>query len=268
MNILLYVDEDPAFAIRNAVAVALVRACGGHVHCLQATSPNALIASGSFGTAKMLAERAEEVEHRKRALEAETRTRMAATGISWDYRAFDGDVGQCVIEQSRLVDAIVFSAERQLSPLNNVIPSAGELLPRVRVPVFAVPARAGAFTPAGLVIVAWDGSPQCAFALHSALEPLRCASSILVLTVEGEKTEITAEQAAQYLAHHDLASAIVSVPAAGRSVSAALIEAVEDRRAAYVVMGAYGRGRARELLLGGVTREMLKSSPVPLLLAH
>lgn len=268
MDILLYIDEDRASAVRSRLAVELVRTCGGHLYCLQATSPNALVASGSFGTAKMLADRAEEVERHKAALEAATGAQMNAAGVSWEYCSFNGDVAQCVIEQSRLVDLIVFSAERQPSTLNNFTPSAGELLPRVRVPVFAVPSREPVFTPAGPVIVAWDGSPQCAFALRSALEPLRCASSIFILTVEGENPEISAEQAGQYLAHHRLQSELVSVPATVRSVSTVLIEAVHTHRAAYVVMGAYGHGRAREFLLGGVTREMLKNCPVPLLLAH
>ena len=41
-----------------------------------------------------------------------------------------------------------------------------------------------------------------------------------------------------------------------------------DRGAAWMVMGAYGHSRLREMLLGGTTREMLVNPPVPLLLAH
>jgi nucleotide-binding universal stress UspA family protein len=35
-----------------------------------------------------------------------------------------------------------------------------------------------------------------------------------------------------------------------------------------IVMGAYGHTRLREIILGGVTRDLLKQAPVPLLLAH
>ena len=35
-----------------------------------------------------------------------------------------------------------------------------------------------------------------------------------------------------------------------------------------IVVGAYGRSRLREMLLGGVTRELLTRSTVPLLMAH
>jgi nucleotide-binding universal stress UspA family protein len=35
-----------------------------------------------------------------------------------------------------------------------------------------------------------------------------------------------------------------------------------------IVMGAYGHSRFREAILGGVTRTVLESSSVPLLMAH
>ncbi|MFN2260040.1 MAG: universal stress protein, partial [Parasphingopyxis sp.] len=38
--------------------------------------------------------------------------------------------------------------------------------------------------------------------------------------------------------------------------------------AGLIVMGGYGHSRLREFLLGGVTRELLERSPLPLLLAH
>ena len=35
-----------------------------------------------------------------------------------------------------------------------------------------------------------------------------------------------------------------------------------------IVMGAYGHARLREIILGGVTRELRKRSTLPLFLAH
>jgi nucleotide-binding universal stress UspA family protein len=35
-----------------------------------------------------------------------------------------------------------------------------------------------------------------------------------------------------------------------------------------MVVGGYGRSRARELILGGVSRELLQHMTVPLLMAH
>ena len=35
-----------------------------------------------------------------------------------------------------------------------------------------------------------------------------------------------------------------------------------------IVMGAYGHARLREIILGGVTRDLLRDAPACLLLAH
>ena len=43
---------------------------------------------------------------------------------------------------------------------------------------------------------------------------------------------------------------------------------VQLLRARYLVMGAYGHSRLREAVLGGATRYMLESSPVPLVMTH
>jgi len=59
------------------------------------------------------------------------------------------------------------------------------------------------------------------------------------------------------------------VPAApGRSTGALLLEAAADAHADIMIMGGYGHGSWREALLGGVTREILGTSTIPLLLAH
>jgi nucleotide-binding universal stress UspA family protein len=47
-----------------------------------------------------------------------------------------------------------------------------------------------------------------------------------------------------------------------------LLHAVAELDAGYLVMGAYGHSRLRETVLGGVTRELIQSTTVPLLLAH
>jgi len=268
MDILALIDEDEATDVRCRIALDLLRTCGGHLSCLQVTSPNALIATGSFGTARMLAERAEAVERHKERLQAATQTRFAEAAISWDYRRFDGDLAQTIVEQARLVDLVVLNNERQPSALNGFVPSAAEVLPRVRVPVMAVSARAGNFNARGGALIAWDGSAECAHALRSALILLKCASDVVVVTVEGERPGIRGEQAAAYLARHGVRAEVFLLPKGDRSIGGVLMEAVRVYRASYMVMGAFGHGRAREFLLGGVTRDLLRSCPVPLVLAH
>ena len=54
----------------------------------------------------------------------------------------------------------------------------------------------------------------------------------------------------------------------GKPVANAIIVFAELGGSGLIVAGAFGHNRIREMLLGSVTRSLLKSSPLPLLLAH
>ena len=51
-------------------------------------------------------------------------------------------------------------------------------------------------------------------------------------------------------------------------IGALLLSQAADLDADLIVMGAYGHSRLRELVLGGATREILRSMTVPVLLSH
>ena len=53
-----------------------------------------------------------------------------------------------------------------------------------------------------------------------------------------------------------------------KSASGVLEDFAAKRGAGCLVIGAYGRSRFRETLLGGVTRDLLRTSRIPLLLGH
>lgn len=268
MDTLLYVDADAAMETRCRVALELARVCGGHIECLQITAPLPLMSNEPFGPADLLANKATEAQRHKEALRAATASRLGAADVSWGYRAVDGDPARTLVERARLVDLVLLNSSRQPSVLNGAAPSAGEVVARMQVPVLAIPAASMAFNASGPALIAWDGSAQCSHAIRGALGLLRAASLIVIATVGRSKTDAQAEDAQQYLAHHRLQSQVVTLPDVGQPISASLLEALGTFQAGYVVMGAYGHSRARELLLGGVTREMLANSPVPILLAH
>jgi nucleotide-binding universal stress UspA family protein len=52
------------------------------------------------------------------------------------------------------------------------------------------------------------------------------------------------------------------------SVSDTLLAQVAELDADLLVMGAYGHSRLREMILGGVTRDILRNTNVPVLIAH
>ena len=63
---------------------------------------------------------------------------------------------------------------------------------------------------------------------------------------------------------------LVSVPlgADGCVDVDAILNAVSDYGADLLVIGAYGHSRVRELVLGGVTRHLLRHMTIPVLMSH
>lgn len=126
-------------------------------------------------------------------------------------------------------------------------------------------------TKLGPAVVAWDGGRCAARALADALPILARAETVRVLAVINEKPAAVAglaAEAARHLQAHGIDAAIDEVDGRdapiGESLDAYLAKAACD----LLVMGAYGRSRAREFILGGATQHMLRDPKVPLFLAH
>ena len=51
-------------------------------------------------------------------------------------------------------------------------------------------------------------------------------------------------------------------------MQSAILDYAADCGADFMVMGGYGHSRLREFILGGVTRSILKSMTVPVLMSH
>jgi nucleotide-binding universal stress UspA family protein len=201
-------------------------------------------------------------------LRVETEARLARENVPWSYLHCDGDPATTIVARSRLADVVVLSRALGEPRLGEPMPLAGDVALHARTPVLAVPPGASGFTATDTAFVAWNGSAESAYALKSAMPLLRQASRIHIVTVaNGGSTAFPTTDACEYLSRHGLKAELHEVRRDG-PVTDALLEAREAIGGDYMVMGAYGHSRAREYILGGVTRRMLQQCPVPLLLAH
>jgi nucleotide-binding universal stress UspA family protein len=121
------------------------------------------------------------------------------------------------------------------------------------------------------VVVAWDFSRPAARAVADSLPILARARRVCLLTVTNEKiinTERSAAELAKHLARHDIHATVEDVDAAGRSIGEVLDSYVRSHQTNLLVMGAYGHSRVRDFILGGATKSMLSSPPLPIFLSH
>jgi nucleotide-binding universal stress UspA family protein len=123
------------------------------------------------------------------------------------------------------------------------------------------------------VVCCWDGSRVAARAFNDALPLLAKATAVDLLIVLNGKTnaenkEVRGVEMAAHLAHHDVKVEIATVAAPDIDVTNAILAYVADNSGTLIVMGGYGHGRLREVILGGVTRDMMKSMTVPVFMSH
>jgi nucleotide-binding universal stress UspA family protein len=120
------------------------------------------------------------------------------------------------------------------------------------------------------IMVCWDGSRAAARAIRDAIPFLRRAGRIEVVNVtnEGKQDQIESADLGAHLAHHGLNAVIKRIPLGDVDVAAVLLSHAADEGVDFIVMGGYGHSRLREFVLGGVTRSMLRTMTVPVLMSH
>jgi nucleotide-binding universal stress UspA family protein len=121
------------------------------------------------------------------------------------------------------------------------------------------------------VLVCWDGSRPATRAIADALPILRRAKAIDIVAVSGERgkgSELVGTNMARHLARHGLTVALKRVSSGDVDVPSAIRAQVAETGADFMVMGGYGHSRLREFILGGVTRTILTSSTIPVLMSH
>jgi nucleotide-binding universal stress UspA family protein len=140
-------------------------------------------------------------------------------------------------------------------------------------PTIVVPRADEAHGPVVLdtILVAWDKSRTAARAIADAEPILRAAKHVRLLTVVGEKQIAPGRSSAEFarhLARRGIDVVVDRVHACGKAIGDVFGEQVRLHRADLIVMGAFGRSRIREFLLGGATAAMLARPPTALFLSH
>lgn len=241
-NILVLINDSAGGEARIQAALDLARALDGHLTCFKVVDlpPGAI------------------------------EERLTAEDVPWSVIAADGNIAEAIALAAGLSDVIVADcrADGPLDPDMLGIPS--QIVLESHKPLVAVPESSRGFDVAGHVVVAWDGSFPAMAALTGAAPLLRLAASVTIVEVQGDRPA-SAHDAAAYLSRHGIHPKVRLAPRSGNGPGEpveVIREICANEAAAYCVMGAYGHSRLRETLFGGVTRSMLGSSDIPLVVAH
>jgi len=293
-HILALVSDGARSDAVLALAARLARRHGAALQALHAVQPALGQAFLSPEAAAMTIQLLEQTD-RERGEAAAARVRRAAerSGLTIDLLGAEGDPVRLAAAAAQVSDLVVMAQHPLDGDDGTDTGLAGRLLVRAGAPLLLVPAvdtmplaEDGAPPCGRRVLVAWSPTPECARALRDALPLLAAAEAVEVLRF-GEASPAPGEPdpldpVVRHLARHGVQAQARHVvpgrhlPAGGLladwnpdvPVAEALLSHAADTGADLIVMGGYGHARAWELALGGVTRTLLRSMTVPVLMSH
>jgi len=140
------------------------------------------------------------------------------------------------------------------------------------VPTMVMPAtwRPAPVTHAAL---GWNASLEAFRAARTILDLVEPGATVDVVVVDslgGDKSDQPAPgtRIARYLTRHGHNGVVHAIGSAEHGTSAALQLFAFERHADVLVIGGYGRSRALEFILGGVTRELIARQRLPIVFVH
>lgn len=276
-TILVHLDRSKQAASRIAAAGALALQYDAHLIGLApvgwALMPTD--ATPAFGLAAYQEAAMKELRDQAQSCVAAFEQQVTRLGIcTYETRIENGYAESAVSLAARYADLTVVS---QVDPNESTPPSM--LLPQDVLlqsgrPMLVLPyAGDRTIAPAARILVGWNASREAARAMHDALPLLKAASRVEVVVFETPECvelahgQVPGADIGLWLARHGVAVEARYVPAKV-GAGEALLSYAADMDADLIVAGGYGHSRLREAVLGGVTRTLLRSSPVPALLSH
>jgi nucleotide-binding universal stress UspA family protein len=193
--------------------------------------------------------------------------------LSYEHRLIDDDIEGGLVLQARYSDLVIVG---QADPDERNPYLVSDLPEYVMLnsarPVLVIP-YAGHFEHVGEnIMIAWDGGFEATRAITAAIPLLKRARSVTVaLFNPSEQRDLRGEEPgadiALYLARHGINVDLVHENTR-LDVGNAMLSLAADKGIDLIVTGGYGHTRFHEVLLGGVTKTLLETMTVPVLMMH
>jgi nucleotide-binding universal stress UspA family protein len=271
-TILVYCDSDEAIACRLDVASRLAENFGSHLIGLHVRPP---FQTPVFYDASYVMDDLYKIyEDRTKADQVAAFTAFAKAtegrNVVVERRVVDGWVDKEVARRARYADLVVVGQRHESTPsatpsdlVEAVALSAGRAI--LVVPHVGSPKSIGKN-----VLLCWNASRESARAAADALPLMKSARKVTVLAFREKDSddETGVESMVAWLGHHGIKAMAAEEPAADVDVADLILSRATDLDADLIVMGVYGHTRVREMVLGGVSRTLLRTMTVPLFMSH
>ena len=187
----------------------------------------------------------------------------APSHVSAAWREVVGKESLVVARLGRLCDLVVMERAAEDSPARETLEAA--LLDTGRPVLILPPGPPGKI--GSKVALGWNGSVVAANAVVAARHFMATAERVVVLT-SPDGSAATAEELVEELAWHGITAEPHDFDPGSRKIGTALLAEAKALGADLLVLGGYGKSRARGMILGSVTLYMLAESDLPVLMVH
>ncbi len=211
----------------------------------------------------------------------ERRAKLAAKG-SWfrdvagadrrkvEWRAMLDFPIEALAREARSADLVVIRRNRSSNDTYSALDPGGAIL-KVGRPVVVVPDGVRSLR-AEHVVVGWKDRREARRVVQDALPFLHEAARVSIAEMCGAGEEDAAREhiddVARYLTRHRITGGPRIIVHPEGSGAAALVRLAQEEGADLLVTGAYGHSRLGEWIFGGVTRDLLATSPICCLMSH
>jgi len=194
----------------------------------------------------------------------------AGTDRQTEWRSFLEYPTDTLISEARCADLIVVEKGKSPGDIYKFLDGGAAILGAGR-PFLVVPAAVKSLS-AEHVVVGWKDTREARRAVQDALPFLHEAKRVTIVEIcdedQREAARHRVDDVVRYLARHRVkAEARVELQLRGSGADL-IIAFAEDEGADLLVTGAYGHSRLNEWIFGGMTRDLLASSPICCLMSH
>jgi nucleotide-binding universal stress UspA family protein len=283
-DLLVYLDETPGSLLRLRLAADLARRHGSRLTALylREWTPEQL---ARRQTAELAGRPLSEMQQLERGVEASIDTtegslqteleRLAGEyRLEVEWRSVDGEPMEVLPQHARYADLSILDVNTPALSTAAGYRFSEEMLFVAGRPVLFVPAWGDFKTLGSHVAIAWNSSRPAARSVHDALPLIEKADEVTVLAVNpadfiGRHGALPLPRLIEHLGRHGAAARPLEVNGIPAGHIAHELQArARALGADLLVAGAYGHSRLREILMGGVTRDLLAHMTIPIMMSY
>jgi nucleotide-binding universal stress UspA family protein len=191
----------------------------------------------------------------------------AADGVSCSWREGEGVESEIVGDYGRLFNLLVMGRNELGTSVDWKATLEAALFESGRPVILApdkVPDAIGRH-----VVIAWNGATETARTIAVAMDYLRDAEKVTVMTIEGGFVPgPSAEDVAKHLTRAGIDASTMTAAPGRRSIGEAMVDEAAQAGGDLLLKGAFTNSRLRQMIFGGATRDIIASSRLPVLMAR